>query len=154
VFKVLEMREVRLQSGKTEQKGAALIRAAGCGKSRTATEVISEYYALAEASGDRDFDHRIVSIVVTGRASVGETLKAIIANLMGEHINANRKDDYLTDLLINYMTEVKIAAIHLDEAQDVGRFKTSDSTQAFAKRFRNLTQAISLARVFDHDRDP
>ena len=97
------MREVRLQSGKTEQKGAALIRAAGCGKSRTATEVISEYHALAEASGDRDFGHRIVSIVVTGRASVGETLK-----------------------------EVKIAAIHLDEAQDVGRFKTSDSTQAFA----------------------
>jgi hypothetical protein len=140
VFGVLEGREVRLKAGKFEQKGAALIGAAGCGKSRMAEEIIAEYHSLAVASGPREFGNRIVSAIVPGRATVVETLKVIIASLTGEHISSNRKEDYLIDLLVNYMKSSGVVAIHLDEAQDVGRYKTSDSIEAFSKRFRNLMQ--------------
>jgi hypothetical protein len=140
VFSVLEGREVRLKAGKFEQKGAALIGAAGCGKTRMAEEIIAEYHSLVDASGPREFGTRIVSAIVPGRATVVETLKVIITSLTGEHISANRKEDYLVDLLVNYMKTSGVVAIHLDEAQDVGRYKTSDSIEAFSKRFRNLMQ--------------
>ena len=140
LFGVVEAREARLNAGRFEQKGAALIGAAGCGKTRMAEEAIEEYHALVDASGPRKFGNRIVSAIVPGRATVGETLKAIISNLTGTTFIANRKDEYLTDVLISYMKEAGIVAIHLDEAQDVGRYKTSDSIEAFSKRFRNLTQ--------------
>jgi hypothetical protein len=140
VFSVLEAREERLKAGKFEQKGAALIGAAGCGKTRMAEEIIAEYHALVDASGPREFGNRIVSAIVPGRATVVETLKAIITSMTGEHISSNRKEDYLVDLLVNYMKAAGVVAIHLDEAQDVGRFKTSDSIEAFSKRFRNLMQ--------------
>ena len=140
VFAVVEAREARLNAGRFEQKGAALIGAAGCGKTRMADEVIKEYHALVGTSGPRRFGNRIVSTIVPGRATVGETLKAIISTLIGTAFVANRKDDYLTNVLINYMKEAGVVAIHLDEAQDVGRYKTSDSIEAFSKRFRNLTQ--------------
>jgi hypothetical protein len=140
LFEVVEAREARLNAGKFEQKGAALLGAAGCGKTRMAEEAINEYHALVVASGPRKFGNRIFSAIVPGRATVGETLKAIISALTGTAFAANRNDDYLTDLLVNLMKEAGIVAIHLDEAQDVGRYKTSDSIEVFSKRFRNLTQ--------------
>ena len=139
VINVLEAREARLKAGKMEQKGAALLGPAGSGKSRIAAQVIAEYHALAEASGGREFGSRIVSVIVPGRATVKETLKEILRAL-GYPVKTSRDEDYLTQLLVHQLKEQRIAAIHLDEVQDSGRFKTSDSIEAFSKRFRNLTQ--------------
>ncbi|PZX12828.1 TniB protein [Palleronia aestuarii] len=139
VISVLEAREARLKAGKMEQKGAALIGPAGSGKSRIAEEVIAEYHALAEASGGREFGFRIVSVIVPGRATVKETLKEILRAL-GYPVKTSRDEDYLTQLLVHQLKMQRIAGIHLDEVQDSGRFKTSDSIEAFSKRFRNLTQ--------------
>ena len=38
------------------------------------------------------------------------------------------------------MKKMGVAALHLDEVQDSGRYKTSDSVEVFSKRFRNLMQ--------------
>lgn len=140
VLCIIESREARLKAGRCDQKGAALIGPAGCGKTRMTEQIIAEYHALVDASGPREFGNRIVSAIVPGNATVSETLKTIISKLTGEFIKPHRKDEYLANVLVGYMKAAGIVAIHLDEAQDVGRYKTSDSIEAFSKRFRNLTQ--------------
>lgn len=140
VFRVLEQREARLKRGRKEQKVAAMIGAAGSGKSRIAEEVINEYHALTEASGGRDFGCRIISVIVPGRATVIETLTAILKALGYKAKGEIRKEDTLANTVMTHLKEHRVAAVHLDEVQDSGRFKTSDSIEAFAKRFRNITQ--------------
>jgi hypothetical protein len=140
VFRVVEGREERLKAGRKEQKGAALIGPAGSGKSRIAEEVINEYHALAEASGGREFGFRIISVIVPGRATVVETLTAILKVLGYKAKGEIRKEDTLASTVMTHLKEHGVAAIHLDEVQDSGRFKTSDSIEAFSKRFRNFTQ--------------
>lgn len=140
VFGVVEDREAHLKAGRKEQKGVALIGPAGSGKSRIAEEVINEYHALAEASGGREFGCRIISVIVPGRATVRETLVAILKTLGYEATGGIREEDTLANTVMKQLKEHRVAAIHLDEVQDSGRFKTSDSVEAFAKRFRNFTQ--------------
>lgn len=140
VFRALEDREARLKVGRKEQKGAALIGPAGSGKSRIAEEVINEYHALTEASGGREFGCRIISVIVPGRATVRETLTAILKALGYRAKGGVREEDTLANTVMTHLKEHRIAAVHLDEVQDSGRFKTSDSVEAFAKRFRNFTQ--------------
>lgn len=139
VFSVLAMREARLRVGKSELKGAALIGPAGAGKSRIAAEIIAEHHALTEAAGDRQFGTRVVSVVVPGRATVKETLRAILRTL-GHPAKGARDEDYLGQLVTEYFKECRIAALHLDEVQDSGRYKTNDSMEVFLKRFRNMMQ--------------
>lgn len=139
VFQVLEHREARLKAGVYEQKGVALIGPAGSGKSRIVEEVIREYTELTEATGGREFGTRIVSIVVPGRASVKDTCKTILKGLNYE-IKGNRDEDTLWQRVMTQMKLNKVAALHLDEVQDSGRFKTGDSMALFAKRFRNMMQ--------------
>lgn len=140
VFRIVEAREARLKKGRKEQKIAVMIGAAGSGKSRIAEEVINEYHALAEASGGREFGSRIISVIIPGRATVRETLVAILKVLEYEAKGAIREEDTLANTVMTHLKEHRVAAIHLDEAQDCGRFKTSDSVEAFTKRFRNFTQ--------------
>ncbi|KZY25698.1 MULTISPECIES: TniB family NTP-binding protein [Roseobacteraceae] len=139
VFGVLAQREARLRAGKTEQKGAALIGPAGSGKSRLAKEIIAEHHALAEDADDRQFGCRILSVIVPGRATVKETLTAILSELKVP-VHTRRDDDYLARLVMEYFKECGIAGLHLDEVQDSGRYKTSDSIEVFIKRFRNMMQ--------------
>ncbi|MBU2866025.1 ATP-binding protein [Pacificibacter marinus] len=138
-FGILAQREARLKVGKTEQKGAALIGPAGAGKSRLAKEVIAEHHALAEDAGDRQFGYRILSVIVPGRATVKETLTEVLTEL-GVPVHARRDDEYLGRLVMEYFKECGIAGLHLDEVQDSGRYKTSDSIEVFIKRFRNMMQ--------------
>ncbi|WP_319518989.1 TniB family NTP-binding protein [uncultured Martelella sp.] len=139
IFSVLEAREQRLKHGKTELKGAALIGDAGAGKSRIAQEIIAEYHAVISTGAKRQFGSRIVSIVVPGRATVKDTLKEIL-RILGYPITANRDEDYLTQHVVHHMKHNGVVALHLDEVQDSGRYKTSDSIGVFIKRFRNLMQ--------------
>ncbi len=139
VFGVLAAREARLRAGKSELKGAALIGPAGAGKSRIAEEVIAEYHALSEAAGDRQYGTRILSVIVPGRATVKETLKEILRAL-GYPIKSSRDEDYLGRLVAEQFKACGIAALHLDEVQDSGRYKTNDSMEVFLKRFRNMMQ--------------
>lgn len=139
VFTVLALREARLRAGKTDLKGAALIGAAGSGKSRFVAEIIKEHQALTEAAGDRQFGSRILSVIVPGRATVKETLTAILREL-GHPASGRRDEDYLAQLVVHYLKEARIAGLHLDEVQDSGRYKTDDSMEVFLKRFRNMMQ--------------
>lgn len=139
VFSVLEAREAQLKAGITEQKGAALIAPAGTGKSRMAQQVVQTYEEVAEATGGREFGSRIVSVIVPGRATIKETLRAILRK-MGYPCEANRDEDYLTQRLQAQFESQRVAALHLDEVQDSGRYATSDSMRMFGKKFRNLMQ--------------
>lgn len=139
VFKVLAARQARLKAGKHELKGAALIGPAGAGKSRIVKEIIQEYHALTEVCGRQEFGAQIVSVIVPGRASVKDTLKEILRAL-GYPVKSNRDEDYLTQRVMFFMKKMGVAALHLDEVQDSGRYKTSDSVEVFSKRFRNLMQ--------------
>jgi hypothetical protein len=139
VFTVLEEREARLKSGVMEQKGAALIGPAGTGKSRMAEKVIRDFEAIAEATDGREFGSRIVSIIVPGRASIKDTLREILRQ-MGYPCEANRDEDYLTQRVMAQFEGQRVAALHLDEVQDSGRYATSDSMRMFSKKFRNLMQ--------------
>jgi hypothetical protein len=139
IFQVLEAREARLKAGLIEQKGAALIGPAGSGKSRMAHEAIAEYRSLAQATGGREFGHEVVSVIVPGRATVKETAKEILRAL-GYPISSVRDDDYLVQMVVTQMKRRSFAALHLDEVQDAGRHKTSDSMESFAKMFRNIMQ--------------
>ncbi|WP_417674004.1 ATP-binding protein [Pseudodonghicola sp.] len=139
VFGVLEAREIRLARGLYEQKGAALIGPAGSGKSTMMARVIREYEEAAVATGGRAFGHRIVSAIVPGKASVKDTCCAILREI-GYPTRSNRTEDYLIDCLRTQLQHHRIAAIHLDEVQDAGRYATEETMSAFAKRFRNLMQ--------------
>lgn len=139
VFDVLARREVRLRAGKTEQKGAMLIGPAGAGKSRIAEEIIKEHHALTKHSGNWQFGTRILSVVVPGRSTVKESLTAIL-QAMGHPVKARRDEAYLANLVMEYLKECRIAALHLDEVQDSGRYKTNDSVEVFLKVFRNMMQ--------------
>jgi hypothetical protein len=137
VFSVLEAREVRLQKGLLQQKGAALIAPAGVGKTRLVKQVISEFEAVAEATGGRKYGHRILSVTVPGRATVKDTSKAILRKL-GYPVESPREDDYLVRKLITLMEQQRYAGLHLDEFQDAGRHTTAENMQIFTKRFRNM----------------
>jgi hypothetical protein len=139
VFGVLEEREARLKAGLTEQKGAALLGPAGTGKSRMAEKVISNFEAVAESTGGREFGSRIVSTIVPGRASIKDTLREILRQI-GYPCESTRDEDYLTQRVIAQFEGQRVAALHLDEVQDSGRYATSDSTRMFSKKFRNLMQ--------------
>lgn len=139
VFSVLESREIRLACGLYEQKGAALIGPAGSGKSTMMARVIREYEEAAVTTGGRDFGHKIVSAIVPGKASVKDTCFAILREI-GYPTEGNRTEDYLINCLRRQLQNHHIAAIHLDEVQDAGRYATEEAMSAFAKRFRNLMQ--------------
>jgi hypothetical protein len=139
VFNVLAHREARLLAGKSEIKGAFLIGPSGAGKSRIADEIIAEHHALTEEVGDRRFGSRILSVIVPGRATVKEALEAILQAL-GHPAKGRRDEDYLGKVVGAYLKDSQIAALHLDEVQDVGRYKTNDSIEVFLKRFRNMMQ--------------
>lgn len=139
IFAVLEERDVRLAQGFHEQKGAALIGPAGSGKSRIIAEVLREYRAVAATSGGREFGTEVVSVIVPARASIKDTASEILRTL-GYPIRSGRNEDALFQRIGHHLRERKVAGLHLDEVQDSGRFKTIDSREVFAKRFRNLMQ--------------
>lgn len=139
VFRILASREARMVAGGGELKGAMLIGPAGAGKSRIVKEIINEHNALTTHAGDWKFGTRILSVVVPGRSTVKETLKAILREL-GHPARGRRDEDYLSSLVMTYLKDCEIAAIHLDEVQDSGRYKTKDSVDAFLKIFRNMMQ--------------
>lgn len=139
VFRILASREARMREGKSELRGAMLIGPAGAGKSRIADEIIKEHDALTKQAGDWQFGTRILSVVVPGRSTVKETLNAILREL-GHPARGRRDEDYLSSLVMNYLRECGVAAVHLDEVQDSGRYKTKDSVDPFLKIFRNMMQ--------------
>lgn len=139
IFHVLEAREKLMEIGVFEQKGAALIGPSGCGKSTMTAEIIREYEALAVATGGRKYGHKIISVIVPGKASVKDTCQAILQEL-GYPSNPNRTEDYLIGSVRDQLEHRRIAAIHLDEVQDAGRHSNTETKDAFVKRFRNLSQ--------------
>ena len=153
VFTVLEEREARLKAGFMEQKGAALLGPAGTGKSCMTDKVIMNFQAVAGATGGREFGDRIVSAIVPGRATVKDTLREILRQL-GYPCDANRDEDYLTQRVVAQFEGQRVAALHLDEVQDSGRYATSDSMRMFSKKFRNLIAASPVAGLPDPHRHP
>lgn len=139
LYTTLEFREASLKRGGTELKGVALIGPPGTGKTRMTRKAIGDYATLAEADGGRKFGHAVVSVTVPGKASMKETCKTVIREL-GYEITANRDEGYLFELLARKMEEHRVAALHLDEVQDVGKHDTKRSALLFAKRFRSLMQ--------------
>lgn len=140
VFGLLEAREARLKLGQFEQKGMALIGPAGSGKSRLLARTTEEYEQIAEATGGRNFGHKVVSVIQPGQASVKDTCRAILDKI-GYPVDGIRTEDYLIACLRAQLEHRRIAAIHLDEVQDAGRHATAATMSSFAKRFRNLMQS-------------
>ncbi|MFG6591913.1 ATP-binding protein [Sulfitobacter sp. 1A12157] len=140
VFDILAAREARMGKGKGELKGAMLIGPAGAGKSRIVEEIIKEHHALTQHVGNWQYGTRILSVVVPGRSTLKETLNAILKAL-GHPARGRRDEEYLASLVTTYLKLCGVAAVHLDEVQDSGRYKTKDSTDPFLKVFRNLMQA-------------
>ncbi len=139
VFEILADREARMAEGKSNLKGAMLIGPAGAGKSRIVEEIIKEHRALTKHVGNWQYGTRILSVVVPGRSTVKEALNAILKAL-GHPAKGRRDEEYLTGLVMTYLKLCGVAAVHLDEVQDSGRYKTKDSIDAFLKVFRNMTQ--------------
>lgn len=139
IFRVLEAREARLKRGKFEQKGVALIGPAGSGKSEMLAKAIGEYEQIAMATGGREFGHKIVSVIVPGQASISDTCRVILKEL-DYPTEGKRTEDYLIDCLATQLERQGVAAVHLDEVQDAGRYSTEKTMSSFAKRFRNLMQ--------------
>lgn len=139
VFEVLAGREARMGQGKSALKGAMLIGPAGAGKTRMVEEIIKEHHALTQHVGNWQYGTRILSVVVPGRSTLKETLNAILKAL-GHPAKGRRDEDYLASLVMTYLKVCQVAAIHLDEVQDSGRYKTKDSIDPFLKVFRNMMQ--------------
>ena len=139
IFKVLQARESQMRRGMFEQKGVCLIGAPGSGKSKMIAAAIREFEQAAEASGGHKYGHKIVSVIVPGKASVRDTCRAILKEL-GCPVNERSSEDYLFSYLREQLPHRRIAAIHLDEVQDAGRYTTTETMKGFSKRFRNLMQ--------------
>lgn len=139
IFGALEAREARLKHRQFEQKGVAIIGLPGSGKSRMIARAIAEYEQAAQATGGREFGHRIVSLIVPGQASVKDTCFAIL-DATGYPRNDIRTEDYLVERVRTSLEYHQIAALHLDEVQDAGRHSTATARSNFTKRFRNLMQ--------------
>jgi hypothetical protein len=137
LFTVLEAREARMTRGLFQQKGAALLAPAGVGKTRLVKQAIAEFEAISEASGDRQFGYKVLSVTVPGRATFQETSKAILTKL-GYPIHSARDEVYLTNKIVNLMEQQRFAGLHLDEFQDAGRYTTAENRRVFTKRFRNM----------------
>ncbi len=139
VFDVLALREAQLAMGKSELKGVVMIGPAGSGKSRMVEEIMTEHQELVERDGGWKYGSRILSIIVPGRSTVKETMQAILEGL-GYSVRSRRDEQYLTNMAMSLLKKTGVAAVHLDEVQDSGRYKTRDSVEAFLKIFRNMMQ--------------
>ena len=137
VFSVLLEREEVLKNGLTKVEGAALIGPAGIGKTRMVKEIAANFKSLAEATGGLEFGSEIWSVTVPSRATVKETCELILHD-MEYPISSARSEGYLVRLVVEKLQERRIAALHLDEVQDSGRYVTSESMKHFTGRFRNF----------------
>ena len=139
IFKVLVEREERLSRGYTELRGAALIGPPGIGKTRMVKRIAAEFKEVVDATGGLKYGSLIWSVTVPSRATVRETCELILHDL-GYPISARRDEGYLVSLVVEKLQQKGIAALHLDEVQDSGRYVTSDSMKHFTGRFRNFMQ--------------
>lgn len=139
VFSALLDRENKLKAGRRGVKGVGLVGHAGSGKTRMTEKVIEDYHQFAAKSEPFEFGSKIISVTVPGRATVRETMTAIL-KVLGYEVRASRDDDYLTRMVVLHLKGNSVAGLHLDEVQDVGRYRTADSRLVFLKRFRNLMQ--------------
>ncbi len=89
--------------------------------------------------GGLKYGSLIWSVTVPSRATVGETCELILHDL-SYPISARRDEGYLVSLVGDGLQQKGIAALHLDEVQDSGRYVTSDSMKHFIGRFRNFMQ--------------
>ncbi|NSX53269.1 AAA family ATPase [Parasulfitobacter algicola] len=140
VFSILVEREESLKSGRDKVRGAALIGPPGIGKTRMVEQIAADFRSVAEAAGGLEFGSEIWSVTVPSRATVKETCELILGEL-GYPISSRRDEGYLVRLVVNKLQDRGIAALHLDEVQDSGRYVTSDSMRHFTGRFRNFMQS-------------
>jgi hypothetical protein len=139
IFDVLALRESLMKVGQTELMGAALIAPPGSGKTYMVEKIAADYKALIEATGGSQFGSEIFSVTVPGQATVAQTCREILKEI-GYPIVASRDDAYLFDEVVKRLEMRKIAALHLDEVQDGGRYSTSDSMRRFTGKMRNFMQ--------------
>lgn len=140
VFSALIEREESLKNGRDKIRGAALIGPPGIGKSRMVEQIAAEFRTVAEATGGLEYGTEIWSVTVPSRATVRETCELILEEL-GYPISARRSEGYLVGRVVERLQDRGVAALHLDEVQDSGRYVTSDSMRHFTGRFRNFMQS-------------
>lgn len=139
IFTALVDREEGLSRGNTEVRGAALIGPPGIGKTRMVKRIASEFKEVVDATGGLQYGSLIWSVTVPSRATVKETCELILHDL-GYPISARRDEGYLVGLVVERLQNEGVAALHLDEVQDSGRYVTSESMKHFTGRFRNFMQ--------------
>lgn len=136
----LAAREQLLAAGRHEVQGACLLGSPGAGKTTVMARVIADHHAWFRTAPARRFGHRVVSVTTPAGAGVKETLKVILMATNGCSVRINRTEDYLFSRVIEAFREERVAALHLDEFQDLGRSKADGPMRAFVTRLRHLTQ--------------
>ncbi|SLN71972.1 hypothetical protein ROJ8625_03760 [Roseivivax jejudonensis] len=139
VFQVLQAREASMALGRMVATGVVVVGPSGAGKSRLIEEVVKDYETFACGGVAQKFGTNIVTSVVPGKASIKAMLERLLRDL-GYPIQRNLSENELQSRLVFQLKEQRIAALHLDEVQDVGRHRTDDSYDRFTKKFRNLMQ--------------
>jgi hypothetical protein len=138
VATVLLRREHEMRAGRHDVEGACLLGPSGSGKTRLTKRIIANHHSLAERSGKFHHGHRIASAVLPPNGSVKETYKQILQNINGYEVSSSRTEGYIKRCLEHALREERIAALHLDEFQDLGRLKGKLS--AFVTEFRLFMQ--------------
>lgn len=137
---VLAARERMLEAGGFEVRGTCLVGPPGSGKTTLMAHVIANHHAWFRGAPGRRFGHRVVSVTIPAGAGVKETLRDILRATNGCEVIGNRTEDYLFSRVTEAFREERVAGLHLDEFQDIGRSKAEGPMLAFVTRLRHLTQ--------------
>ncbi|MEJ6404052.1 AAA family ATPase [Yoonia sp. 2307UL14-13] len=141
VFKVLLERDELIRNGIREVQGAALIGPPGIGKTRMVEQISADFRQLVAKTGGLEFGSNFWSVTIPSRATVKEICELILRQL-GYPISptSRRNPDYLIGLVRSRLKDRDVAALHLDEVQDSGRYTTNNTMKQITSNFRNLMQ--------------
>lgn len=138
VATILHQREHEMRAGRHDVNGACLLGPSGSGKTTLTERIIANHHAYGEQSGNFDHGYRIASVLLKPNGGVKDTYKQMLRNINGYEVNPSRTEGYIKSCLDIALREERIAALHLDEFQDLGRLKGTLS--AFVTGFRHFMQ--------------
>lgn len=138
VATILHQREHEMRAGRHEVSGACLLGPTESGKTSLTKRIIANHHAYGENSGKFEYGHRIASVLLQPNGSVKDTYKEILKKINGYDVSQSRTEGYIKSCLNIALREERIAALHLDEFQDLGRLK--GTLTSFVTGFRHFMQ--------------
>lgn len=137
---VLHSREALLCNGITQLEGACLLGPSKSGKTTIIKKILGDFEADSASRVDWKFGDTVKTVLVPPGAGVKQVYIEIIKKINGYEVAANRTEDYLKSLVTNVIREERVAALYLDELQDLGRLKSDVELRKFMTSLRHLMQ--------------